>query len=264
MKRIHYLGFSMIELMVALTIGLLILVGVVQVFIGNRGNFRSQNGYAVMQESGVYLTEYLSRFIRMAGYRTPPATGSVSGFTPLSTFFTVASPYITAASNTGLNGSDSLTISYQGSGNGTGTPDGLVVDCLNAGVDANKLATLTFSISNNRTLQCNSVNATTGTSLTADVLDNVENFQVLMGEDTDSDGIANRFVTPNYGGLNLQNVVAVRISAMLTSDDGDSPALNSNSYNLLGTLYTPTPDHRLRLLVTTTIQLRNRLPGSSN
>jgi len=248
-------GFSIVELMVAITVGLLILVGVIQIFVLNRGNFRLQNGYAVMQESAQYLNDYMGRYLRLAGYRSTPVNNA--GYLALNNLFTTENPYITGTTGTGVNGSDTLTVRYQGSGTGTGAPDGTVVDCFNVGVDSGQTTTLTFSISGNLTLQCQTPNAT------ADILPNVENMHVLYGEDTDADGIPNRFVPSAYVGINWQNIVAVRISLLFISNNGDSPTVNANSYNLLGTLYGPVNDYKLRLQTTTTIQLRNRLAGSS-
>ena len=61
-------GFGLIELMIAMTLGLVLLGGVGYVFIGSRGAFRTTDNLSRMQENARYALEVMSRDIRMAGY----------------------------------------------------------------------------------------------------------------------------------------------------------------------------------------------------
>lgn len=61
-------GLSLIELMVAITLGLLLTAAVIQVFVSNRTAFRSQDSQSRMQEGGRFVIDYLTRDIRMAGF----------------------------------------------------------------------------------------------------------------------------------------------------------------------------------------------------
>lgn len=60
-------GFSLIELMVALVLGLLILAGVLQVFVGSRMTFNTNEAVARVQENGRFAVEVLRRPLREAG-----------------------------------------------------------------------------------------------------------------------------------------------------------------------------------------------------
>lgn len=62
-------GFSLVELMVAMTLGLIVVGAVGYLYIGTRAAFRTTDNMSRMQESARYALEVLSRDIRMAGYR---------------------------------------------------------------------------------------------------------------------------------------------------------------------------------------------------
>lgn len=62
-------GFSLVELMVAMTIGFIVLAGVGYLYLESRQAFRSMDNLSRMQESARYALEIMSRDIRMAGYR---------------------------------------------------------------------------------------------------------------------------------------------------------------------------------------------------
>lgn len=61
-------GLSLIEMMVAMVIGLVLMLGVVQVFIASRTASRLAEGNARAQENGRFALEFLQRDIRMAGH----------------------------------------------------------------------------------------------------------------------------------------------------------------------------------------------------
>jgi len=60
-------GFTLIELMIALVLGLLIIAGVIGVFVSNKQAYRQNENLARMQESARYAFEVVARDIRDAG-----------------------------------------------------------------------------------------------------------------------------------------------------------------------------------------------------
>lgn len=62
-------GFSLIELMIAMTIGFIVLGGIGYLYLESRQAFRSIDSLSRMQESARYALEIMARDIRMAGYR---------------------------------------------------------------------------------------------------------------------------------------------------------------------------------------------------
>lgn len=61
-------GFSLIEMMIAVTIGLLLLAGLGTVYLESRRTFRQQEALARMQEGARYAFEVMTLDIRQAGY----------------------------------------------------------------------------------------------------------------------------------------------------------------------------------------------------
>lgn len=61
-------GFSLVELMIGITLGLILLTGVMQIFLSSKNVFTSQQALSRIQESGRMAIEFLSRDIRMAGF----------------------------------------------------------------------------------------------------------------------------------------------------------------------------------------------------
>lgn len=68
MKSSYQKGLSLIELMVALAIGMFIVLGVLYIYTSSRTSFLSNDAGARVQEDGRFAMERLTREIRMAGY----------------------------------------------------------------------------------------------------------------------------------------------------------------------------------------------------
>lgn len=61
-------GFSLVELMVALVIGLLLVAGVIELFVNSRQMYRVQDMKARMQEDGRYAVFRISKLLSRTGY----------------------------------------------------------------------------------------------------------------------------------------------------------------------------------------------------
>ena len=61
-------GFSLVELMVAMVIGLLILAAVSMILVNSKKNYTTQDSLARLQENARFAIQFLTRDIRMAGY----------------------------------------------------------------------------------------------------------------------------------------------------------------------------------------------------
>lgn len=68
-------GVSLIELMVALALGLVLAVTVGSAYLGAKNSFRSQNAWSLIQENARYAFQIMSEDIRMAGFTGGPVTG---------------------------------------------------------------------------------------------------------------------------------------------------------------------------------------------
>lgn len=61
-------GLSMVELLVAMVLGLFLIGGVIQLFVSSKATYRVQEGLSRVQEAGRYAIEHLTADIRSAGY----------------------------------------------------------------------------------------------------------------------------------------------------------------------------------------------------
>lgn len=61
-------GFSLVELMVAITLSLLLLTGVVAIFSSSRVSFESNDQLSRIQETGRFALEVMARHVRSAGF----------------------------------------------------------------------------------------------------------------------------------------------------------------------------------------------------
>ena len=61
-------GFGLVELMIAITIGLILLGGIGYVYLGSQQTFRTQDDFSRIQENVRYALDQVGMDVRMAGY----------------------------------------------------------------------------------------------------------------------------------------------------------------------------------------------------
>lgn len=123
-------GLGLIELMVAMVLGLVVVLGVTQIFISAKNTYQSQNAAAVMQEDARYLFSRMIQDIRMVGMFgcIDPSNASFVDTTAGQAFSLAAVQPIQYSNNTS-NGSV-LTLLTGDVGNNGGTPTYMIVtDC---------------------------------------------------------------------------------------------------------------------------------------
>lgn len=69
------LGLSLVELMVAMALGLLLMTGVIQVFLSSRQTYAANEAMGRLQENGRFALEFIARSARLAGYTEPVYEG---------------------------------------------------------------------------------------------------------------------------------------------------------------------------------------------
>src|SRR5690554_297887 len=75
-------GLSLIELMIAITLGLFLLAGVINLFVASRQSYQTQEALARMQEAGRFSMDFITQDLRRAGYWGGNADVSTLGPTP--------------------------------------------------------------------------------------------------------------------------------------------------------------------------------------
>lgn len=117
-------GFSLLEMMVALTLGLVVVLGVSQIFVAAKGTFVSQNAAATMQEDARFVLSKMMQEIRMTGM-----VGCVATVTDSSANGSFSTAYLTPISWD--NTAQSLTLMTADVGTTGSTPTWTVLsDCL--------------------------------------------------------------------------------------------------------------------------------------
>lgn len=101
------------------------------------------------------------------------------------------------------------------------------------------------------------VNKDDGAALVEDLVEGVENMQILYGEDTDNDVVADIYRNATTV-VDWDNVVSVRLSLLFRTVDEYGAEVFQNNLDLLGTIINPPDDRRRRRVFTTTVQIRNR------
>lgn len=190
MKHIHLparkrqAGLSLIELMIALVLGLVVVSAVFNTFLGSSRSAQFSQGLQEMQENGRFGITTLQRGIRLAGY-------SPDGV--LDEPFDI------------LNSSDSELV--------VRTTD--VYDCngeLTAGVGGVAINTYAHDAINDIITCTGNV---VGTAMP--VVEGVEEMRFLWGIDSDTNGIPESYI-PYSAAINPSEVVAIRLAILVKTD----------------------------------------------
>jgi type IV pilus assembly protein PilW len=79
-------GFSLVELMVAITLALIVTAGVISVFVGSRSAFQATSGVASLSDSGRFALMYIENAVRDSGYMAcGAASRTISNVNPEAT-----------------------------------------------------------------------------------------------------------------------------------------------------------------------------------
>lgn len=272
-------GLSLVELMVGLALGLVLMVGVLQVFLASRQTYASNDAMSRLQENGRFALEFIASSARLAGYTDPRArlekglsTASLAGSNCDNQKGFVGTDTAVCSSNGNGNASDSLGIALQ-----PPLVDGIRRDCLGNDVPDDKVIINHFEIippdNVNNTpaaLGCRAWNVTDGAwvggvAAAQPLVEGIDSLQVLYGID-DSGGTSrspSRYVSADTvtAGNDWPNVLAIRIALLANSVATLTPAPQNRNYVLLDAAPLAAADlgndNRARQIFSTTIHLKN-------
>jgi len=215
MKRSNR-GFGLIEMLIALAIGLIIVLGVVQTFLAAKNTYVSQNTAAAMQEDARFVLSKMIQELRMVGM-----FGCLGTITDASSAGDFTAAQITPISwdNSNLK----LTLVTADVGGSGGTPTWTVVsDCRNSataytglraaasGQIAFPIRRLIYSFSNNQIL----MGIGSGTPTQQVLVNNVSAFAVMFGLATSATDVAASSYSANPS--DPARIRSVRLSLTLT------------------------------------------------
>jgi len=314
-------GLSLIELMIAVVLGIFITGGMIQLFVNSKQSYRIQENLSRVQENGRFAMGFITRDIRLAGYY-----GCLGGTTNIENNLNPGSSYdnyavtITGTNGDGLNSSDSISTNGMAASSiyvvdTPATPSANLKVTDNSGLLQNEVVMVLdctagdlFQITNDPgtggAINKDEVIHNTGNvaagpgnldkpfqkiygtdaqiyrprnvqyfiaanpagepalfqsvngGAAQELVEGIESMQILYGADTNGDNTANYYVPAATGGLDMEEVISVRVS-LLVSTLEDNIATQSASTTL--TSHTSANDRRIRRIYTSTIAIRNRL-----
>ncbi|PTQ90679.1 PilW family protein [Agitococcus lubricus] len=272
-KKNH--GFTLVELMLSMTLGLVIVLAATQLFVTNQQSFALQRGLGDINENSRLGTGFIMRSVQGAQYI--PAimdtqyrtrwTGIVTNTTEL--------PTATAAQITGdglsavgiATNSDQLVVQRYA--------DNQARDCEGNNVAGGRYIVERFFLRADpltgvaSALACDAGSHDGGTLTNYGdngviLLPAVDNFQILLGVATvgaTNAAVVQRYVTPTqYAALGNPQILAVKMALMITSLDQTGglgqPAV-PQPVAVLNQNITPPRDSRIRRVYENTVLLRN-------
>jgi type IV pilus assembly protein PilW len=254
-------GFTMVELLISITLGLVLLIAVTSVFLGSRQSFRTQEGMAQVQETGRLLSYLMYPYVRLAGYMPDPLNISDPSLIFDSTVRALtgtndSAPTIPGiASSSVLANTDSITVRYLSSAdpalsacNGATYTSGLVENTFYVGgQDSNGVWSLMCKV---RNIATDASHTVLSTPTPQPLLLGIRDMQILYGVDADTDMVADRFFTA-AAVTDWTRISSIRITMQVESADNALPPGTSGAG--------VTSSGRITRPFVTTIQIRNRL-----
>lgn len=215
-------GLSLIELMIALVLGLIVVSAVFNVYVGTSKSARFSAGLQTLQETGRHGIGVLQRGFRLAGYAVdaPLDPLEIGTDANMLTLFTT-DPFDCAGGSTAAFG----------------------------GIARN---TWRFEPAD-RTVTCEGRASTTRVPL----IDNVDAFRVLYGLDGDGDGTPERFVSHDPA-IDVSEVSALRFGMLINSGEPIRSRAVARRFDVLDRRVDAPPDRVARHVFRTTVELRNR------
>ena len=295
MKKQH--GFTLVELMIAGIIGVFIISGLLNFFIATNKSVTLSDSISKNQEIGRFSMEYLTKFIRRAGYSeisttfTPPvyiAFDSSNIGPPIDCSGNQAlacasnNPPIpsTTALNPGSAFGDRVSIPYTVTKDDINTTTCSGVQVTGTTENPRYLVDV-FWVSahtdNLRELRCNTFdrdakNWLNGSAEGVPIMNNIEQMEFLVGINESLDGrSATKYVNIDTitasPALSVLNIRSIRVALLTTSTDDQEPnVLQSNTaareYILLDAPTIRFNDSSLRNIFMTTIEFPNMIETS--
>ncbi|MES2537483.1 MAG: PilW family protein [Pseudomonadota bacterium] len=263
-------GVSMVELMVALTLGLLVGLAATALLIMTKSAYVTQEEGSRLRETGRSAMEAVSRAVRQAahenwdreasaGVNDADLVDSISGLDASSLKeYENGIDYPLARS---VNGSDVLAVRFTGSGLGP-YGDETMFNCGGFGVAEVERGWSIFYVAADKSgepeLRCKYRGVSNWNSEA--IARGVESFQILYGIDSDTDGLPNRYVSaksieeldktlvlagPNAAARSLdknrkthwKKIVAVKIALLVRGSQNAKAAASENRFDLFGKYY---------------------------
>lgn len=219
-------GMSLIEMMIAMLLGLIVIAAVYNMYTGTMRSSRFTNGLQSMQENGRSGVAVLQKGFRLAGYS--PAT-RVTGFE--------LDPAQVDANTVVVR----LNQAFDCNGQSTAGSGGVAVNTYSHDENAEQII-------------CRG-NSSLATDMP--IVDGVEQFRVLYGIDMDADDVPERYVPFGHADLTAERIAALRFAMLVSSGTAIRSRPVAEQHVVLDATF-DTYDRVARSVFSSTVKLRNR------
>ena len=217
-------GLSLVELMIAMLLGLVVVAAVFNMYTGTRRSSLFTEGLQTMQENGRFGVSVLQKGLRLAGYS--PAS-------PLDAF------------DIDESGGDRITVRLRQAFDCTGEPtdafDGIAVNTY-----AHDAANSRITCAGNATLPGNAM----------PIVEDVDGFRILYGLDENADDVPDRYRSYDAA-LDPARIAALRFALLVSSGEPIRTRATEERYVLLDEVV-GFDDRVARSVFASTVKLRNR------
>lgn len=267
-------GLTIVELMIALSLGAVLVTGVITLSITVNRSVDISDGLSRNQENGRFTMDYLTRYIRKAGFSDDslndlPPIFVAGGSARRSTICTVdeacsEDDRSRDPATTGDISGDKISIPFYATEETT--------TCTGEIVSGNQTFVNVFWVNSTRQLLCRVFNASTGSwhsTRNSTIINGVENLQVQLGMASDpSSRDTASYVSIDRVSSNIDLIRSIRLSIMVSSQD---PLDNNNNtlrsftkkYGLLDSTPVAYNDGYIRHVFSNTIDLPNAIYGAN-
>lgn len=276
-------GFTLIELMIAGFIGVFIMAGLMNLFITTNKSVTLSGALSQNQETGRFAMDYMTKFIRKAGYNedlkefTPPIFMPSAATTPTITC-TGIQVDVCADNNPITSRGDRLSIPFSVGGDAEDETRSCTGSIVGGPTNGPQNLVNVFWVSNDndtlRDLRCRTFNRDTNLWLdpAVSIINNVERFefQVGLAKNNDEKHVS-RYVSidtiNNDTALDASFIRAIRIALLTTSQDDLNDkevqsTLRERKYGVLDAPVFTINDSNLRNIFSNTIELPNMIESA--
>ena len=249
-------GLTLVEMMIAMTLWLLLMTGVTQIFISNKQTYSTTQTLGQVEENGRFALDFLVKAIRKAGYTSDSSKNS-SGIKPFLAGSDCPSTTACTSNGSGSSGNDRMAVEFDSTGS---------TDCNgNSSASTPPVIADVFWIANDSTTNTNALYCQ-GYDITGSkwlgsaqpLVPGIETLQVLYGEVTGAGtaGVPDHYVSANKVS-DWSKIKSVRIAVLAQSASAGSGQNQTRKYAVLDAgLFTYT-DNQPRVMYETTVSLRN-------
>lgn len=236
-------GFGLIEVMMGIIILTILISGFAMVMINYNNGYQVEDNLTQLQRRSSLGLNHFSRALRIADYRVSSTINKTDTFQDYRNIIPFNAK-IVSGTNANVNNNDTITVSYPMSKFN-------MFSCLaiNAPIDTEVQSV--FFITENHELACAPIKGNAPNVEQVDIIiEGVEAMRIRFGEDTDHDGIANRYVAADFPGLLMGRVINVKLILLLRTPEKANLMLDSKYYTLQDVELGPFNDHYVRKVYT--------------